>query len=75
MAIMSWTIGPAPKEGSGAACSATSAPVTTRITPGSASAFDVSIGDDARVRVRAAHDRGVRHVLELDVVEVAALAA
>ena len=30
---------------------------------------------DARVRMRAAHDRGVRHVLELDVVEVAALAA
>ncbi len=32
-------------------------------------------GDDARVRVRAAHDRRMRHVLELDVVEVAALAA
>ncbi len=31
--------------------------------------------EDARVRVRAAHDRGVRHVLELDVVDVAALAA
>ncbi len=27
------------------------------------------------MRVRAAHDRRVRHVLELDVVEVAALAA
>ena len=40
---MSCTIGPAPKDGSGAACSATSLPVTTRTTPGSAAAFEVSI--------------------------------
>ena len=68
-------IGPAPKDGSGAARSATSLPVTTPITPGSASASEVSMRDDAGVRVRAAHDRGVQHPRQLDVVDVAALAA
>ena len=46
----------------------------TAMTPGAALASEVSIEADVRVRVRAAQDGDVDHPLELDVVEVAALA-
>ena len=68
-------IGPAPNEGSGAACAVTSAPVTTRTTPGSASAFEVSM---LTMRAWAC---GLRTIAawamsgQADVVDVAALAA
>ena len=57
--------------GGGAASFATSLPVTTRTTPGSASAFAVPDRDDACVRVRAAVERHVEAYPEADVVEVA----
>ena len=47
----------------------------TALTPGSASAADVSIAVDPRVRERAAQDGAVEHAGQLHVVDVVALAA
>ena len=49
-------------------------PVSTRCTPGCAAAFDVSIADDARVRMRRAQQPAVQHARQDDVVGKARLA-
>ena len=53
---------------------AASAPVRTAKTPGSASASRVSIGDDARVGVRAAQHGRVEHARAAEIVHEAAAA-
>ena len=51
-----------------------SLPVITALTPGTASAAVMSMLLDARVRIRAVHERQVQHVRQRDVVDEASAA-
>ena len=61
--------------GSGAFSAPRSSPVSTRRTPGTAFAASALIDEDPGVGVRAAQERGLEHVGQVDVVDVAPAAA